>query len=161
MSQVEMFKSTEPLRVLSLHNPWACLMACGAKPTETRSWGNKYRGDVAIHASKGMDKDEKELCLEQPFADELVKGGWKTLRDVVATGGHVICIVELYECELMTEEKCRTVEKHHPLDFRFGAWQPGRYAWHTRNVRRLDKPVELRGLQGLYTWPEGRAICGV
>lgn len=158
-----MFKKASPLRVLSLHNPWACLMACGAKLTETRGWGDKisYRGDVAIHASKGIDAEEKELCTLPPFADELVKGGWKTLRDVIATGGHVVCVVEVYDIVLMTEEMCRAVEKESPLDFAFGAWSPGRYAWRTRNLRRLDKPVELRGLQGLYTWPEGRAICGV
>ncbi len=163
MNQGQMFGRVDPLRVLSLHNPWACLMASGVKTTETRSWGDeiKYRGDVAIHASKAMDKEEKALCLETPFSDELVKGGWKTLRDIMATGGHVICVVELYDIVQMTPEMCRQVEQENPLDFEFGAWDPGRYAWRTRNVRRLDKPVELRGLQGLYTWPEGRDILGL
>lgn len=170
MTQAQLFKPLpEPLRVLSLHNPWACLMACGAKTIETRgSWSKniKYRGDVAIHASKGFDYDEKELCTKSPFSDELVKGGYRNLRSIMATGGHVLCIVELYDIVEMTHAMCEEFRKYVPLcqgglDYTFGAWEPGRYAWKTRNVRRLDKPVELRGLQGLYTWPEGRDICGL
>jgi hypothetical protein len=155
-----------PLRVLSLHNPWACLMACGAKTIETRSWGPKikYRGDVAIHASKGFDNEEKELCTLSPFADELVKGGWKNLRAILETCGKVLCVVELYDIVEMTHALCEEMRQRSgsgALDFRFGVWEPGRYAWMTRTVRRLDKPIELRGLQGLYTWPEGRVLCGV
>lgn len=42
----------EPLRLkaLTLHQPWASLVACGAKTVETRSWSTKYRGPLAIHA---------------------------------------------------------------------------------------------------------------
>lgn len=164
MTQGKMFIDQDPLRVLSLHNPWACLMACGSKTIETRGWGTKYRGDVAIHASKNFDRDEKELCMKSPFCDELHKGNWHTLRQVRDTGGHVLCIVELYDCVEMTHAMCeemRLKSGSAAFDFLFGAWEPGRYAWKTRNVRRLDKPKELRGLQGLYTWPEGREVCGL
>lgn len=42
----------EPMKALSLWQPWASLWACGAKKYETRSWATKYRGPIAIHAGK-------------------------------------------------------------------------------------------------------------
>jgi hypothetical protein len=38
--------------VLTLHQPWASLIALGVKTIETRSWSTKYRGPLAIHAGK-------------------------------------------------------------------------------------------------------------
>lgn len=34
------------MKALSLTQPWATLMAIGAKRIETRSWGAAYRGGV-------------------------------------------------------------------------------------------------------------------
>jgi hypothetical protein len=40
------------VRALSLWQPWASLVAEGIKTIETRSWGTRHRGPLAIHASK-------------------------------------------------------------------------------------------------------------
>lgn len=40
------------MKALTLWQPWASLIAVGAKTIETRSWSTKYRGPLAIHASK-------------------------------------------------------------------------------------------------------------
>ncbi len=37
-------------RALTLHQPWASLVALGVKTIETRSWATKYRGPLLIHA---------------------------------------------------------------------------------------------------------------
>lgn len=158
MVQKRLFQ--EPMKVISLHNPWACLMAGEEKTVETRGWKIEHEGWLAIHASKGFDPEEKELCQEQPFADALHKSGYHTLREIMATGGHVICIVELYAIELMTLESIEKQRKANEKEIHFGAWEPGRYAWRTRNVKRLDPPVPLRGMQKLFTWPEGNKVCG-
>lgn len=39
-------------KALTLHQPWASLIALGVKTIETRSWSTKYRGPLAIHAGK-------------------------------------------------------------------------------------------------------------
>jgi activating signal cointegrator 1 len=39
------------MKVLTLHQPWASLVALGVKTIETRSWSTKYRGPLAIHAA--------------------------------------------------------------------------------------------------------------
>ncbi len=40
------------MKALSLHQPWASLIAEGMKTIETRPWATKYRGPLAIHAVK-------------------------------------------------------------------------------------------------------------
>jgi len=39
------------VKALTLHQPWASLIAVGAKRIETRSWSTSYRGPLAIHAA--------------------------------------------------------------------------------------------------------------
>lgn len=37
---------------LTVHQPYAHLIAAGRKPIETRTWATRYRGPLLIHASK-------------------------------------------------------------------------------------------------------------
>ena len=39
------------MKVLTLHQPYASLIALGLKTIETRSWSTKYRGPLAVHAA--------------------------------------------------------------------------------------------------------------
>src|SRR5262245_18042005 len=56
---------------LSLWQPWASLIAIGAKKIETRSWPTNYRGLVAIHAAKRFQEPERMLVGEHRFMDAL------------------------------------------------------------------------------------------
>lgn len=38
------------MKAITLHQPWASLIALGVKTVETRSWNTNYRGTLAIHA---------------------------------------------------------------------------------------------------------------
>lgn len=62
------------MKAISLWQPWASLIACGAKPFETRSWAPP-RGligqPIAIHAAKKIDKGATQ------FAEELCYGQHK------------------------------------------------------------------------------------
>lgn len=40
------------VRALTLWQPWASLVAVGAKTIETRGWSTDYRGPLLIHAAK-------------------------------------------------------------------------------------------------------------
>lgn len=42
-------------RALSLWQPWASLIAVGAKTIETRGWSTTYRGPLLIHAAATID----------------------------------------------------------------------------------------------------------
>lgn len=57
------------MKALTLHQPWASLVALGVKTIETRSWATKHRGPIAIHAgtsSKVLDY----LCWEADHCGE-------------------------------------------------------------------------------------------
>ncbi len=60
--------------VLSLHQPWASLIAIGVKTIETRSWSTKYRGPLAIHAAAMQpDADADDLGVRL--------GDWLAFKD--------------------------------------------------------------------------------
>lgn len=58
------------MKVLTIKQPWATLIAKGYKEYEFRTWKTKFRGDILIHAGKGIDKEAmnrfKKLDLEYP-----------------------------------------------------------------------------------------------
>jgi len=49
------------LKAITILQPWASLIACGAKQIETRSWATKYRGQLAIHAGKQKSGSKGDL----------------------------------------------------------------------------------------------------
>lgn len=44
------------MKALTLHQPWASLVALGVKTIETRSWSTTYRGPLVIHAGQRPTK---------------------------------------------------------------------------------------------------------
>lgn len=125
--------------------PWASLVAIGAKRIETRSWPAKYRGPLAIHASKGFPKEARELCLQEPFKSALAKGGYNSPEELPL--GVVIAICRL--------EAVWKIEKEHwipPDQEPFGNFAPGRYAWDLVEVDKLPEPVPAIGQLGLWEW---------
>lgn len=77
-----------PKLALSVRQPWAWAIIHGGKDIENRSWqavnhGLRQRGRIAIHASKGMGRDEYEDARDTierngakcPEAHKLLRGG--------------------------------------------------------------------------------------
>lgn len=58
------------MKVISIKQPFATLIAEGLKIYEFRTWKTKYRGQILIHASKSIDKNAmnryKNLNLDYP-----------------------------------------------------------------------------------------------
>ena len=52
------------MKVLSIIEPWATLIASKQKYIETRSWKTSYRGELYIHASKKHIKDKDTKIQE-------------------------------------------------------------------------------------------------
>lgn len=143
------------MKALSLTQPWATLVAIGAKEYETRSWWTGYRGLVAIHASKEFGSAERALCVDEPFFGILQKAG---LVEMLVPGllaverlplGAIIAVAQL-EDVLQTDLRGRRVSE---LELAFGDWGYGRYAWRLRNVQRLLEPIPCKGALGLWTVP--------
>ena len=148
------------MKALSLTQPWATLVAIGAKRYETRSWFTSYRGQIAIHASKGFPAWAKETLREEPFRSVLYANGaaaaWLPL-------GHVIAICDVTACIPTNARASRQSLANIGLteqEFAFGDYSEGRYAWRLENVRRLPEPIPAKGALGLWDWtpPEGFAL---
>lgn len=45
------------MKVVTIKQPWATLIMQQDKRFEFRSWQTKYRGELLIHAGKGIDKE--------------------------------------------------------------------------------------------------------
>lgn len=154
------------MKALSLTQPWATLVAIGAKKVETRSWSTSYRGLIAIHASKGFPAWAKDECGEEPFYSELVKahpsptliGGRSVLRVSVEELplGAIVAVAELKECRMT--EYLRTGPKFwadfiNSNEFMFGDYSPKRFAWFLENIKRLPEPIPCRGALSLWEVP--------
>ena len=127
---------------LTLWQPWASLIAHGHKQVETRAWGTKHRGPLAIHAAKRpMGPDERWLL------DELEHEFGIVLPDVPL--GAVVATANLAACDVMTQTALEAVDE---VEYRVGDWGIGRYAWRLSGVKRLEEPVPAVGRQLLWRW---------
>ena len=50
------------MKVLTIKQPYATLIAEGLKEFEFRTWNTKFRGEFLIHAGKGIDKEAMQRC---------------------------------------------------------------------------------------------------
>lgn len=136
------------MKALTLHQPWASLIALGVKTIETRSWVTNYRGPLAIHAGRqtpmaGALGDFRVWCesgavwwLDGRHGDPGSNRYWPL------TFGAVIAICELVD----------VVPIEHATPDPYGDFTPGRYAWLLDDIVPLDEPVPARGFQKLWEW---------
>ena len=72
------------MKVISIKQPYASLIAYGIKKYEFRTWKTNYRGEVLIHASKSLDEKAVEefnvYDLDMPFGFIIAKA---TISDVI------------------------------------------------------------------------------
>jgi hypothetical protein len=123
------------IRAISLYQPWASLIALGAKKFETRSWYTAYRGPLAIHA--GKNPNYLALVYDTPEFMNAFDGRPPESLPL----GAFVCTCTLADC-LQAE----TV----PPDA-FGDYAPGRWAWSLKDVLILPEPIHARGQQGFWT----------
>jgi activating signal cointegrator 1 len=157
------------VKALTLTQPWAQLVACGAKRIETRDWGTSFRGPLAIHAAKTLNKDTFPggdddlfaLCNTEPFRSALVDAGWAHVLgdDLVPAPlalprGAIVAVVSLDRCTEMTGAGIARLEHLHPREHAFGFYAPGRHAWVLRDLRPMAVPVECKGALKLWDVPD-------
>ncbi len=150
------------MRALSLWQPWASLIAVGAKKFETRSWGPPesigQEELFAIHAGKsrqGMRIAQDsyqlgtlcDLLLGAGYTD---RGDWQ--EDLPF--GCIIAVVKLVQSSMAEDVSVSDQERA------LGDWTPGRWVWGLEVVMRLEKPLPQQGRQGLFQvdWDNQAAI---
>lgn len=171
------------MKALTLHQPWASLIAVGAKRIETRSWSTKYRGPLAIHAGAKRPPTYRHSNIDSdlPLAFDLVAMAscweWTEHQDDPFHGGFyrwggplgaVVATCELVD--VVTTDHPGELPGWIALDTRgapyvdaneatLGDYSPGRYAWLLDNIVALKEPIPAKGKQGLWEWIHGCYIC--
>lgn len=147
------------MKALSITQPWAWIILHLGKRIENRSrnLGN-YRGTLALHASKGMTRDDYEGALnwvwhrlgrdvaekvpgrESPL---LVRGAIVGVCEVV---GQVTPLGEGQRVEPCTGAPWAIWQAGQP-------WYVGQHAYVLDQVRELTAPIPCKGALGLWTPP--------
>ena len=135
------------LTAITLHQPWASLVAKGWKQYETRDWPTNHRGPIVIHAGR-KPKGKQELREH-----DKVVASFKDLLNEDCPYSSVIAIAELTDVICMTEE---FIKEQSPTELRCGNWAVGRYAFKLENVRPLA-PIPAIGKQGLWKFDQEAA----
>jgi len=135
------------LTAMTLHQPWASLIAKGCKQYETRDWPTNHRGLIVIHAGR-KPKGKQELREH-----DKVVASFKDLLNEDCPYSSVIAIAELTDVICMTEE---FIKEQSPTELRCGNWAVGRYAFKLENVRPLA-PIPATGKQGLWKFDQEAA----
>lgn len=128
------------MKVLSIKEPYATLIASGNKLIETRSWKTNYRGELFIHASG--TKLAKEYLTNQYVLN--------TIKDLDMNFGNIICKVNLVDCIYM-DQKFIDYIKQNPNEYYLGLYELGRYAWIFEGVE-LIAPIKAKGKLNIWNY---------
>jgi hypothetical protein len=118
------------MKILSVRQPWASLIAQGIKTIENRSWATPYRGPVMIHASKAAPTEDILL-----YTQRILRATGRELPAQLPTGG-IVGIVDLTACLTESAEP----------------WFSGPYGWLLENPQTLPF-WPLPGRLGLFNPP--------
>lgn len=121
------------IRVITLKQPWASLVANGLKIYEFRNMNYSYRGKILIHAGKGVDREAlkrvKEYNLEYPQSKILAE-------------------VEIVDCIQIDDKFNKFLNNlDSPI---YGKKKRTGFAWKLQNVKMLDCKNEISGKQGIW-----------
>jgi len=134
------------MKAISLHQPWASMIARGEKTIETRWWRTTHRGDLLICSTK------------RPSFPSL-------------PCGFAVAIVDVWDCLPYCTDHARAagfdenaaavmsdLEKQNKGQF---------WSWMLRDIRRITTPFAVRGRQGFFevetpfpiAFTDGSVLC--
>lgn len=153
------------MKAITLYQPWATLVAIGAKKIETRSWYTAYRGPLAIHAGKNTKfiRGEESMLSDEPFYSILM--GDAVWHSGMLPLGCVVAICNLVHVKEMDEAHIFPACKGYGYDGRywklneqersFGNYAVGRFMWLLDDIRPLPEPFPAKGSMGFWEWSNG------
>lgn len=125
------------MKVLTIKQPWATLIMQENKRFEFRSWQTKYRGELLIHAGKGIDKEAvKRLANYLP--KELPQG-------------KILGKVTLVDCIKITPEFKEELLKEHSDIYTKSSFQEN-YGWQLEDVHVFDELIAAKGNLSLWEY---------
>lgn len=121
------------MKVLTLKQPWASLVAEGIKKYEFRTWKTNYRGKILIHAGAGIDKKEMEK-----FKD----------LNLVYPSKKIIAEVEIEDCLKLDPELNEKIINENNIVY--GDKYRTGYVWKLSNVKKIEIDKSINGKLGLW-----------
>jgi len=158
---LEEASTAQEIRCITLYQPFASLIALGAKKIETRSWRTHYRGRLLIHSARSFPGWARDLCNREPFATVLRGASYADEASGSASGsasasvdpdrlplGDILALCNLKHCvrigtpgiDLPPAEPERS----------FGDYTSGRYAWILTDIQPLSRTIGATGSMGLW-----------
>ncbi|MDD6757615.1 MAG: ASCH domain-containing protein [bacterium] len=127
------------MKVITIKQPFASLIAEGLKWYEFRTWKTKYRGDILIHAGKSVDKKAmdkfKHLGLDYPT-------------------GCIIAKATISDCIYIDDVMKRKLNEENSLVYsgvvKDSNWIG--YGFFLENVEKI-KPIYVNGKLSLWDYP--------
>ena len=121
------------MKVLSIKEPFATLIANGDKLIETRSWKTNYRGEIFIHASgKKLAKE----YLTNAYVISLI-------NNLPMNFGNIICKANLVDCVYMDDDFLKKI-KLNIKEYNLGLYEKGRYGWIFEEIEPIY-PIPAKG----------------
>lgn len=127
------------MKVITVKQPFATLIAEGLKEYEFRTWRTKFRGDILIHAGKGIDKKAmeryKHLNLDYP-------------------SGKIIAKATITDCVYVDDKLKDELQEKDPLVY-YGILQKDSdwdgYGFKLENIEKIE-PIEINGKLSLWDY---------
>ena len=123
------------MKVITLKQPWATLVAENIKKYEFRSWKYNYRGEILIHAGAGVDKEVmknfSDLNLEYPSKKIIAK-------------------VVIEDCIKLNEETNQEICSKKPIVYCNKKREE--YAWKLGKVTKIKITETISGKQGIWNY---------
>lgn len=122
------------MKVLSVWEPYASLLAAGLKDVENRDWYTNHRGPLLIHASKTWEEEAVDWILDR-LEDTEMRNRLLIGKSAFPLGG-IVGVVNMIDCVTESDSE----------------WFCGKYGWV------FDKAIELPfmpllGQRGLFDAP--------
>lgn len=126
------------MKVITIKQPFATLIAEGLKQYEFRTWKTKYRGEVLIHAGKGIDKKAmdryKHLNFDYP-------------------SGCIIARATIVDCVYIDDCLRKKLSQENSLIY-YGIstkqdWDG--YGFQLENIQKI-KPIPIKGKLSLWDY---------
>ncbi len=121
------------MRVITLKQPWATLVAMGIKNIEFRSWKTNYRGKILIHAGIGIDKQAMKkyeyLGFEYP-------------------SGCIVAETEIIDCLYLDDELNKKIISQ--KNIAYGSKYRTGYAWILSNTKKINSSIKIKGQLGIW-----------
>jgi hypothetical protein len=141
-------KQPQPMKALSLLQPWATLIMLGYKQFETRSWVTKHRGPLAIAASAGKPAWAREACAPGTDLGQLLDNHGLTFDGLPR--GAVLGVCRVNSMHKMDKTWDLVLGE---VELACGDYTNGRVAWALSHVQAFATPIPCKGALSLWQVP--------